>query len=147
VAPDYIYNMERLLQKFATAARLVPQPVLRPAARPTRDGVIYFGSTSPAMDEALDVLAPRITLSMHCACALTRSRGRWPNSWLRTTGIRRRTEPRCADALLLVNELEVSPAKLLPVLHYDGTPITARFIVAAIQGAMVVGEIGKKEAA
>ena len=36
---------------------------------------------------------------------------------------------------LLVNELVVDPAKLMPVLHYDGTPITARFII---------GEIGDK---
>ena len=34
--------------------------------------------------------------------------------------------------LLLVNELEIDPAKLVRVLHYDGTPITARFIVDAI---------------
>jgi 2-oxoglutarate ferredoxin oxidoreductase subunit alpha len=33
---------------------------------------------------------------------------------------------------LLVNEEEIDPAKLVPVLHYDGTPITARFIQAAI---------------
>jgi 2-oxoglutarate ferredoxin oxidoreductase subunit alpha len=29
---------------------------------------------------------------------------------------------------LLVNELGIDPARLLSVLHYDGTPITARFI-------------------
>jgi 2-oxoglutarate ferredoxin oxidoreductase subunit alpha len=33
---------------------------------------------------------------------------------------------------LLVNEQELNPAKLEPVLHYDGTPITARFIADAI---------------
>ena len=33
---------------------------------------------------------------------------------------------------LLVNELEANPARLVKVLHYDGTPITARFIVEAI---------------
>ena len=33
---------------------------------------------------------------------------------------------------LLVNELEVDPARLVKVLHYDGTPITARFITNAI---------------
>jgi 2-oxoglutarate/2-oxoacid ferredoxin oxidoreductase subunit alpha len=33
---------------------------------------------------------------------------------------------------LLVNECEVDPAKLIPVLHYDGTPITARFIIREI---------------
>ena len=29
---------------------------------------------------------------------------------------------------LLVNECGLDPARLVPVLHYDGTPITARFI-------------------
>ena len=33
---------------------------------------------------------------------------------------------------LLVNELEIDPASLIKVLHYDGTPITARFIAKAI---------------
>ncbi len=33
---------------------------------------------------------------------------------------------------LLVNELGIDPARLVPILHYDGTPITARFIARAI---------------
>ena len=33
-----------------------------------------------------------------------------------------------------MNECGVDPARLVPVLHYDGTPITARFISAAILG-------------
>jgi 2-oxoglutarate ferredoxin oxidoreductase subunit alpha len=33
---------------------------------------------------------------------------------------------------LLINELEIDPARLVAVLHYDGTPITARFITRAI---------------
>ena len=45
-------------------------------------------------------------------------------------------------------ELEVDPARLLPVLHFDGTPITARFITKAITGqvhALVVApEPGRK---
>jgi 2-oxoglutarate ferredoxin oxidoreductase subunit alpha len=145
---DYIYNMERLQQKFATAARLVPPPVLRPASRPTRDGVIYFGSTSPAMDEALDVLGA----ADHPVDALRLRAFPFPRAVAEFVAAHDRIfvveQNRDAQMrLLLVDELEVSPAKLLPVLHYDGTPITARFIVAAIQGAMAVGEIGKKEAA
>ena len=34
--------------------------------------------------------------------------------------------------MLLVNELEIDPARLVSVLHYDGTPITARFISGVI---------------
>ena len=33
---------------------------------------------------------------------------------------------------LLMTECEMDAAKLTPVLHYDGTPITARFIAGAI---------------
>ena len=33
---------------------------------------------------------------------------------------------------LLVNELGIDPARFISILHYDGTPITARFIIAAI---------------
>jgi 2-oxoglutarate ferredoxin oxidoreductase subunit alpha len=34
--------------------------------------------------------------------------------------------------MLIVNECEVDPGKLVPVLHYDGTPITERFITREI---------------
>jgi 2-oxoglutarate/2-oxoacid ferredoxin oxidoreductase subunit alpha len=34
---------------------------------------------------------------------------------------------------MLINELEIDPARLIAVLHYDGTPITARFIARAIR--------------
>ena len=54
--PDYIYNVQRLLRKFETAKELVPKPVLRNAAKATRFGAIYFGSTSPAMAEAFALL-------------------------------------------------------------------------------------------
>ena len=33
---------------------------------------------------------------------------------------------------LMVNECSIDPAQLVPILHYDGTPITARFIAGAI---------------
>ena len=33
---------------------------------------------------------------------------------------------------LLVNEAKVNPSRLLSILHYDGTPITARYIVDQI---------------
>ena len=37
---------------------------------------------------------------------------------------------------LLVNECGIDPAKLVPMLHYDGTPITARFITGAISALL-----------
>ncbi len=131
--PDYIYNVERLLKKFATAATLVPQPVLRPAPRKTRLGVIYFGSTSPAMQEALDVL----TASSIPLDALRLRAFPFPQSVAQFVAdhdevfvVEQNRDAQMRS--LLVNEFDIDPAKLVRVLHYDGTPITARFITRAI---------------
>jgi 2-oxoglutarate ferredoxin oxidoreductase subunit alpha len=140
--PDYIYNMERLLKKFATAAALVPQPVLRPAAQKTELGVIYFGSTSPSMHEALQALEEQ---GIHLDAMRLRAFP-FPDSVVQFLAQHSRVfvveQNRDAQMRsLLVNELDADPAKLVRVLHFDGTPITARFIVQAIEA-----HIGKTSA-
>ena len=132
--PDYIYNVERLLKKFATAATLVPQPVLRPAAHKTPLGVIYFGSTSPAMTEALAELAgdgvhlDALRLRAFPFPAPVRE---FIDAHERVFVVEQNRDGQMHS--LLVNELDVSPAQLVRVRHFDGTPITARFITQAIQ--------------
>jgi 2-oxoglutarate ferredoxin oxidoreductase subunit alpha len=131
--PDYVYNVERLQKKFQTAANLVPQPVLKPASRKTRLGVIYFGSTSPAMHEALDVLG---AASIHVDALRLRAFP-FPQSVAQFIAEHEEVfvveQNRDAQMRsLLVNEFDVDPAKLIRVLHFDGTPITARFITHAI---------------
>jgi 2-oxoglutarate/2-oxoacid ferredoxin oxidoreductase subunit alpha len=131
--PDYIYNVERLLKKFDTAATLVPQPVIRPAAQKTRLGVIYFGSTSPAMHEALDVLTaasiPLDAMRLR-AFPFPASVAQFIAEHDEVFVVEQNRDAQVRS--LLVNELDVDPAKLVKVLHYDGTPITARFITKAI---------------
>ena len=146
--PDYIYNMERLLRKFRTAADLVPQPVLRSAAHATPLGVIYFGSTSPAMQEALDVL----TASGTDIDAMRLRAFPFPDSVDRFIATHEQVfvveQNRDAQMhALLVNELGVDPARLVKLLHYDGTPITARFITQAIQTHLQGATALVKEAA
>ena len=131
--PDYIYNVERLLRKFKTAADLVPQPAIRKAARKTRLGVIYFGSTSPSMHEALDVL---FEAGIHLDAMRLRAFP-FPRSvaaFIAEHDIVYVVEQNRDAQMrqLLVNELEIDPARLVRVLHFDGTPITARFITGAI---------------
>ncbi|CAH2599339.1 2-oxoglutarate oxidoreductase, alpha subunit [Rhodovastum atsumiense] len=129
----YLRNMERLLRKFATARKLVPAPVRNDAATPARLGAICYGSTGPAMDEAAALLAAE-------GVALDRMRIRafpfhddvaaFIAAHERVFVIEQNRDGQLRS--MLVNELEIDPKKLVRVLHYDGTPITARHIAGPI---------------
>ncbi|HNB44138.1 MAG TPA: 2-oxoacid:acceptor oxidoreductase subunit alpha, partial [Burkholderiaceae bacterium] len=135
--PDYLYNVQRLLKKFATAAKLVPQPVLTEADRPTRLGVIYFGSTSPSMEEALLKLAVTgIHLDAMRLRAFPFSKAVRDFITLHDAVFVVEQNRDAQMRTLLINELDVNPAQLVPILHYDGTPITARYITSAITDAV-----------
>jgi len=126
---DYIYNMERLKKKFKTASTLVPQPIVREASKKASLGVIYFGSTSPAMSESLDVLE---TESIHIDAMRLRAFP-FPASVkefiLAHPMVFVVEQNRDAQMhTLLITELEIDPGRLVKVLHYDGTPITEQFI-------------------
>ena len=131
--PAYVDNMQRLLRKFETAKQLVPRPLKREAREPTRWGAIYFGSTAPAMTEALEALEER---GIHLDTLRVRA---FPfhddvmefiASHERVFVVEQNRDAQLRT--LLVNEGDIDPARLVPILHYDGTPITARFIVKAI---------------
>lgn len=130
---QYVENMERLRRKFETAKNLVPRPIRASCGAPTRCGVMYFGSTTPAMDEAATLLEA---------------------GGHRLDRLRIRAFPFHQDVLdfvaehdivfvveqnrdaqlrtLLLAEESLDPARLVSILHYDGMPITARFIAGAI---------------
>ncbi len=130
---DYIYNMERLIRKFKTAADLVPQPIFRKAKQPTKLGVIYYGSTTPAMREALDVLernGDHVDAMRLCAFPFPESVSKFIAEHDKVFVAEQNRDGQMRT--MLINELEVNPAKLIRVLHYDGTPITARFIIRSI---------------
>jgi 2-oxoglutarate ferredoxin oxidoreductase subunit alpha len=129
----YADNMQRLLRKFETAKDLVPRPLQANAEKPTKYGVIYYGSTSPAMDEAIHMIEARGHL-------LNRLRVRaFPfhssvTSFVADHDFVFVVEQNRDGQLrsLIVNECSIDPVRLVPILHYDGTPITARFIARAI---------------
>jgi 2-oxoglutarate/2-oxoacid ferredoxin oxidoreductase subunit alpha len=129
----YADNMQRLIRKFDTAKDLVPRPLQANAAKPTKYGVIYYGSTSPAMDEAIHMIEAR-------GQSLNRLRVRaFPFHSSVTSFVADHdfvfVVEQNRDAQLrslIVNECGIDPIRLVPILHYDGTPITARFIARAI---------------
>ena len=131
--PAYVDNMQRLLRKLETAKTLLPEPVITSAAQPTTAGVVWFGSTGAAMAEALAELERQ---GIH----LDRMRIRgfpfddavegFVSSHEHLFVVEQNRDAQLK--LLLVNECAIDPAKLTSILHYDGTPITERFITREI---------------
>jgi len=131
--PAYVDNMQRLLSKFETAKRYVPGPLIENATRTARAGVIWYGSTGAAMIESLAALEAD---GIH----LDRMRIRafpfgeevvdFIAAHERVFVVEQNRDAQLK--MLLVNECGIDPAKLTSVLHYDGTPVTARFITREI---------------
>jgi len=148
---DYKANMQRLLKKFETAKTLVPKAVLMPSKEPARFGAIYFGSTGPAMTEALDALSRQgiyVNALRVRAFPFQDEIFDFVASHSKVFVIEQNRDAQLKT--LLVNDAGINPASLISVLHYDGTPITARFItseIAEIVAALNVRPMVKKDKA
>ncbi|MCA6261521.1 2-oxoacid:acceptor oxidoreductase subunit alpha [Phenylobacterium sp.] len=133
----YVDNVQRLLRKFETAKALVPAPELRPAGAPTRDGVIYYGSTGPAMHEALGLFerqGRRLDALRIRAFPFSSEVDDFLASHDRIFVVEQNRDAQLRTLLMAENGGD--PDRLVPILHFDGTPITARFIVSSITSLM-----------
>lgn len=128
--PAYVDNMERLLKKFETAKSMVPAPIRQDAPKKTKYGVIYFGSTTSAMDEAIlalnekNILLDRLRIR---AYPFNDTVIDFIKSHDRVYVVEQNRDAQLKT--LLLDTGKVDPARLVSVLHYDGNPVTARFIV------------------
>jgi 2-oxoglutarate ferredoxin oxidoreductase subunit alpha len=131
----YQDNMLRLLRKFETAKSLVPAPVVaqaRPGER-SKCGLIYFGSSAPAVREAMAAMAEdgvqldtmRLRAFPFCDAVTD-----FINAYDQVFLVEQNRDAQMRS--LLVNECGIDPARFISVLNFDGTPITARFILATI---------------
>ncbi|MES2294134.1 MAG: 2-oxoacid:acceptor oxidoreductase subunit alpha [Pseudomonadota bacterium] len=131
--------MQRLLRKFETAKSLVPQPVVRQAKEKTSFGVIYFGSSAPAMDEALAALEKdglHLDTMRLRAFPFSEAVNDFINAHDQVFLVEQNRDAQMR--MLLVNECGIDPARFISILHYDGTPITARYIISAIAARMTM---------
>ena len=99
--------------------------------------MLYFGSTAPAMDEASKALEAR---GVHLDTMRVRG---FPfsdevmdfiSTHNRVFVIEQNRDGQLRT--LLINEGQIDPMKLPSIRHFDGTPITARFIVSQISNLM-----------
>lgn len=146
----YVQNMERLNAKMDTAKSYVPGPVTYKATKKTRDGVIFYGTSTDASLEALDLLAEK---DVHLDALRLRA---FPFSKEVTDFIDSHDKVFVIEQnrdgqmrKLLIIECDLNPKKLLSYVHYDGMPMTALGVsghIAEVLGKNNVTPLRKRKA-
>lgn len=122
----YVRNMDRLIKKWHTAKEIIPQPECYQATNTSKDGMIFFGTSTDSALEAWDGLkADGIALDAMRLLSFPFSQkvADFVAAHERIFVIEQNRDAQMRS--LLINELETDPAKLIRVLNYDGMPITA----------------------
>jgi 2-oxoglutarate ferredoxin oxidoreductase subunit alpha len=125
--------IDRLRRKFDTAAMLVPKPEVAIRDKASRVGIIYFGSTTPAVLEALDLLERdgfRLNALRLKAFPFTHEVAAFCAAHDRIFVVEQNRDAQMRS--LLMTEASVPAERLIPALSYDGLPLTAAFVRSAV---------------
>ena len=137
---DYVQNVDRLLRKFETAKKYVPQPkphdpipVKKPKTK-LKLGALFFGTSASPSYEAVEILAdegyPIDTLRIR-AFPFHESLDQFIHDHDIVFVIEQNRDGQMRQ--LIMNECQIAPDKLTSVLNYSGTPVTARHIAGKIR--------------
>ena len=134
----YCDNLDRIVKKFQLAAEKLPQPEFIADPQANKETlVVCFGTTWEPLQEAVCTLAEQ---GVHFDVLRLRSFPFGTKVKEHITNYRRLVvveQNRDAQMRqLLIKELELNPANIASVLHYNGLPITATFLIEALRGEL-----------
>lgn len=132
-SPTYVRIMDRLLRKLETAKKMIPGPQYFQSGKNSDTAMLFFGTSMHAAEEALDILqnegSPMDAIRIK-SFPFRDEVGEFLDKYDKVFVIEQNRDAQMRS--LLINELEINPKKLIKVLNYDGTPITADFILKNI---------------
>jgi len=141
---DYVDNMQRLSKKFNTAKQLVPSAEIHQGEITAQIGLVYYGTSSHAINEALHQLKQQgltaDTLRIK-AFPFGDEVPRFIDKHSQIFVIEQNRDGQMRT--LLSNELTIDPARLQPILNFDGLPLTSLFIVDNVLNATAINTTKK----
>lgn len=130
----YRQNMDRLLVKWNTAKEMVPAPEFYQETNSSPFGVLFFGTSTYAAEETIKLLKQEL-ISLDAIRVKAFPFGKefvdFINSHEKVFVIEQNRDAQFRSLMMI--ELGISPGKLISVLNYDGTPITADNILNQIK--------------
>lgn len=130
----YRRNMDRLIRKWNTAKEMVYAPEFYQENNSSKYGVLFFGTSTYAAEEAIELLQQgQIPLDAIRVKAFPFGKAfvDFINSHEKVFVIEQNRDAQFRSLMMI--ELGVNPEKLVSVLNYDGTPITADNILKQIK--------------
>ncbi|MBT8355739.1 MAG: 2-oxoacid:acceptor oxidoreductase subunit alpha [Desulfofustis sp.] len=137
----YERGMNRLLNKWETARRLVPLPEVVIRDKQKKLGAFFFGSTTASAIEALDRLEESgiAVNSMRIkAFPFQAEVFDFISEHELVFAIEQNRD--CQMQILLAGECLVAPGKMMPVTNFNGLPITARIITNQVHTTLLSRE-------
>jgi 2-oxoglutarate ferredoxin oxidoreductase subunit alpha len=132
-SPTYVRIMDRLVKKMNTAKKIIPAPVSYQKENQSSSGMLFFGTSRFAAEEALDILQgqglPMDAMRLR-SFPFQDEVLEFIESHEHIYVVEQNRDAQMRS--LLINELEIHPKKMHKVLNYDGFPITADLIVSQI---------------
>jgi len=129
----YVDNVDRLSQKFKTAVNYLPKPEINQDKKKAQIALLYFGTTSHPMNEAIDELNSQgitaDTLRIK-AFPFHYDIAAFIQAYKEVFVIEQNRDGQMKT--LLVNELQLEPKKLISILNYDGLSMTSYQVVQGV---------------
>lgn len=139
---EYKDLVDRLLVKWDTARVLVPKPILTKAHKETSLGIIAYGSSHGAVQEALDILREK---GIHADYMRVRAFPfndevtHFVESHETVYVVEQNRDAQLRSLLIL--ETNTDARKLIPVLHYSGMPIPSQCVVDGLCEHLCVEDV------
>ena len=130
---EYQEVLDRLLRKWERATRLVPQPLVK-RTKGAHIGVIAIGSSDGAVREALPLLDQPVDYMRLRAFPFNSKVQKFIDAHQQVFVVEQNRDAQLCS--LLTNELDVTKRKLIPVLHYDGVPISCDHVFQVLRDTM-----------
>jgi len=141
----YKRNMDRLMKKWNTAKDMVPASVLYQKENQSEYGLLFFGTSQYAAEEAMDMMKEEgAVLDALClkAFPFTKAVSDFIKSHKKVFVIEQNRDAQMKSLILI--EEQTDPSKLISILNYDGMPITADHIFAEISKNLSLHQVLNK---
>ena len=139
-ADEYQEVVDRLLVKWDTARKLVPQAEIE-YAKFNKRAILSFGSCDGAVREALQRLAGENVGLNYCrvrAFPFNDDVREFIEQHERVYVVEQNRDAQLRT--LLINDIDAEPDKLVPMLHYKGLPISADFVTHGVLADIAKGQ-------